>query len=187
MTADEIAARHVRGRRHHRSRARSSAALDGTASRTSSTSRRCRCRSAGPTRRSARSSTSSAPSTSSRRSGAAPTAMAPLVYTSSMGSFTADDADPVTGRLDGRRRRPPAQPLRRLQAGERGQRPDLLARHRSVERRPAADDGLRRRPRPGDDERADQGDRRGRRSGSRTGVTSAARRSSSTRRTSRRP
>ena len=62
---------------------------------------------------------------------------------------------------DGRCRSAPAEPLRRLQAGQRGQRADLLARHRAVERRRPADDRLRRRARPGDDQRADQGDRRG--------------------------
>ena len=35
------------------------------------------------------------------------------------------------GRLDGRCRAAPAEPLRRLQAGQRGQRPDLLARRRA--------------------------------------------------------
>ena len=63
---------HVRRRRHHRPRLRSSGRSTSTASRTSSTSPRSRCRSAGPIRRSARSSTSSARSTCSRRSSARP-------------------------------------------------------------------------------------------------------------------
>ena len=42
--------------------------------------------------------------------------MAPISYTSSIGMFSGDDADPLTGRLGRRRRRPSPEPLRRLQA-----------------------------------------------------------------------
>ena len=80
--------------------------------------------------------------------------------------FDADDADHVDRPPGGRRDRASRQPLRRLQAGQRGQCPGLLARRRRGERRPAAADGLRRRARPGHDERPDQGHRgRGPRAG----------------------
>ena len=72
MTDDELAAVDVRRRRHHRPRRRRARARRRTGSRTSSTSPPSRSRSAGPTRRSARSSTSSGPSTSSRPSSAGP-------------------------------------------------------------------------------------------------------------------
>ena len=111
--------------------------------------------------------------------------MAPISYTSSIGMFSGRRRRP--GRPAGWRRchRAPAEPLRRLQAGERGQRPGLLARGRHREHRRAADDRLRRRARPGDDQRPDQGDRRGGARDARSRCRSAARRSTSTPRTSR--
>ncbi len=60
-----------------------------------------------------------------------------------------------------RRRRSPDDPLRRLQAGQRRERPDLLAGGRAGERRPPPDDGVRRGSRPGPDECPDSGGRRG--------------------------
>ena len=60
-----------------------------------------------------------------------------------------------------RRGPPPDEPLRRLQAGQRGHGPDLLGRPRPLEHRPAPVHGVRTGSRPGPDEHADQGDRRG--------------------------
>ena len=53
MSPEELARGHVRRRRHHRPRVRSSEPSRRTLSRTSSTSPRCRCRSAGRIRRAA--------------------------------------------------------------------------------------------------------------------------------------
>ena len=66
-----------------------------------------------------------------------------------------------------RRRGPPgaAVPLRRLQGLQRAQCPGLLARPRAHQHRPAALDGLRRRPGLRDDQRADQGNQGGGASG----------------------
>ena len=71
----------------------------------------------------------------------------------------ADRREPAHRAARGGGRRPPEQPLRRLQAGQRGDRPDLLDRVRRREHRPAPADRVRRRSRPGHDERADDGHR----------------------------
>ena len=81
--------------------------------------------------------------------------MAPLVYTSSIGMFAPTDANPATGQLEEDADRPPDQPLRGLQARQRGHGPGLLERVGRRERRPAAADRLRRRQGPGHDQRAD--------------------------------
>ena len=52
--------------------------------------------------------------------------MAPIVYTSSIGMYGADDADSAHRPAGRGRDGPPAQSLRRLQARERGHRPGLL-------------------------------------------------------------
>ena len=65
----------------------------------------------------------------------------------------------LPARAAGRRREADADDaLRLLQVLQRGQRPRLLPGPRPVEHRPAALDGLRRRPRLRHDQRADQGD-----------------------------
>ena len=51
-----------------------------------------------------------------------------LVYTGSMGMFAFSDADPVSGMLEPDAIAASQQPLRRLQAGQRGQRARLLGR-----------------------------------------------------------
>ena len=93
-------------------------------------------------------------STSSRPSSVEATGWRPVVYTGSIGMFSPSDVDPVTRPARGGRGRPSGQPLRRLQARQRGHGAHLLGRLGRPERRPAADDGLRRRPRPGHDEHA---------------------------------
>ena len=86
----------------------------------------------------------------------------PIAYASSMAAYSAADVDPDDRSARGGCRAASREPLRRLQGRERGQCPDLLGRLRRRQRRRPADDGLRRRARPGDDERADGRDRGGR-------------------------
>ena len=109
--------------------------------------------------------------------------MAPIVYTSSIGMYSADDADPATGRLTADARPHPLNHYGVFKQANEGNARVYWLEDGIRERRAAPDDGLRRRARPGDDERPDEGDR-GRRA--RPPVhrgASAARRCSSTRRT----
>ena len=99
----------------------------------------------------------------------------------------ADRLRELRSRIRPARRGRPAHPLRRLQARERGHRPDLLAGRRRRQHRAAAVLRLRPRPRPGHHRRPDARDRRGRPRSSRTASPSAAGRSSTTRRTSPAP
>ena len=79
-----------------------------------------------------------------------------LVYASSAAVFGAPDKYPP-GPLPDDVPLVPEHALRRLQVLQRGQRPHLLPGLRPLEHRPAAVDGLRRRPRSRHDQRADQG------------------------------
>ena len=153
--------RHVRPRRHHRPRLGRSRPRRQRDHQRHPPGRAAGAVLPGGSRRSARWSTWSARSTSSRRSSGERTGSARSSTRARSGCTGPDDADAADRSPGGARDRPPAQPLRGLQARERGQRPGLLARRRPVEHRPPTDDGVRGRPRPGDDERADEGDRGG--------------------------
>ena len=96
--------------------------------------------------------------------------MAPIVYTSSMAMYTADDADPVTGRLTVDAIAHPPNHYGVYKLANEGNARIYWLETGIVERRRAADDRLRRRTRPGDDQRADQGDRRRGARRCRTGV-----------------
>ena len=147
----------LRRRRRGRPRRASARRPIGSRSPTCSTWRRCRSRSAGPTRSGARRSTSSARSRPSRRPG-------PRAGGSSGSSTPA--RRPSTGRsrpaaaVADRRRGPPGagDALRGLQGLQRAERPGLLARPRDHQRRAPPLDRLRGRPRLRHDQRADEGD-----------------------------
>ena len=98
----------ARGRRHHGPRRPRDARSTTTGSRTSSTSPRCRCRSAGPTRRSGRAvnvvGTINVFEAVKRRA----ERMAPVVYTSSIAVFADERCRPGHGAAGGRCGRPPA-------------------------------------------------------------------------------
>ena len=159
---DELERVDVRRRATSPTSRRSNGPSTSTASRTSSTSPRCRCRSAVPTRRSAPRSTSSGPSTSSRRSSGAASRMAPVVYTGSIGDVLAVRRRPDDGPARGGRRRPSrATTTASTSSRTRATARIYWARLRRRQRRPPADDGLRRRPRPGHDEQPDRRDRGG--------------------------
>ncbi len=87
--------------------------------------------------------------------------MAPVVYTGSIGMFSPSDVDPVTGRLEEDADAHPGNHYGVYKLANEGSARIYWARLGRPERRPSADDGLRRRPRPGHDQQSHGGHRGG--------------------------
>ena len=87
---------------------------------------------------------------------------APVVYSGSIGMFSPGDVDPATGRLEEDAVAHPSNHYGVYKLANEGTARVYWQDNGRRERRPPADDGLRRGPGPGHDEHADRGDRRGR-------------------------